>query len=59
MVICSSRQQQYIRCYYIATKGVDYIAIGRLTVWGHLSNRHRIVVCMVCLRERERNRGRE
>ena len=23
----------------IATKGVDYIAIGRLTVWGHLSNR--------------------
>ena len=32
--------QPHIRCYYIATKGVDYIAIGRLTVWGHLSNRH-------------------
>lgn len=48
--------QQHIRCYYIATKGVDYIAIGRLTVWGHLSNRHRIVVCMVWERERQRAR---
>ena len=49
---CGDMQQPHIRCYYIATKGVDYIAIGRLTVWGHLSNRHRIVVCMVWV-ERE------